>query len=133
MMGPPYCNVEVVGGGGQCGARDARLARPRWRVVVWWTLHPRRRDVRATRTSLLRAVRARGAGQLGPGGALPWQYGGTTVALPWHYRGTTVRTAYRVVHRRHDALLRVRVRARVSLARRASWYPDPHPDPNPDP
>ena len=22
-----YCNVEVVGGGGQCGARDARLAR----------------------------------------------------------------------------------------------------------
>eukprot|EP00964_Phaeocystis_antarctica_P040039 scaffold22884_cov66-Phaeocystis_antarctica.AAC.8 len=38
-----YCNVEVVGGGGHCGARDARLARPRWRVVVGWTLHPRRR------------------------------------------------------------------------------------------
>ena len=48
---------------------------------------PPRGDVRATRTSLLRAVRTRGAGQLGPG-----------EALPWHYRGTTVRTAYRVVH-----------------------------------
>ena len=38
-----YCNVEVVGCGGQCGARGARLARPRWRAVVGWTLHPRRR------------------------------------------------------------------------------------------
>ena len=37
------CNVEVIGGGGQCGAREARLARPRWRAVVGWTFHPRRR------------------------------------------------------------------------------------------
>ena len=29
-----YCNVEVIGGGGQCGAWEARVARPRWRAVV---------------------------------------------------------------------------------------------------
>jgi hypothetical protein len=43
LMVHHYCNVEVIGGWGQCGAREARLARPRWRVVVGWTLHPRRR------------------------------------------------------------------------------------------
>ena len=37
------CNVIVIEGGGQTGAWGARLARPRWRRVLGWSLHPRRR------------------------------------------------------------------------------------------
>ena len=48
-----------------------------------------------TRTSLLRAVRTRGAGQLAPGPHA--RYVRTTRASP----GRAVRTAYRVVHHRH--------------------------------
>jgi len=38
----PYCNVIVVGGRAQCGARGGGQARPTWRRVLG-TLHPRRR------------------------------------------------------------------------------------------